>query len=345
MSSAETIINDSQKIESNLEEGSTMIASKILIITTGGTIEQGHVNESEGVVPLPNGYQFVIPEFSNFPTTYETVSLFNIDSRNSDLPFLASLAMYLKKSIERNEIMAVIITHGTDTMEQTAYFLQRTISSSKPIILTGAMRASDARSPDGPINLINCVKQALDAESINKGVTINFNGKIHSANHVFKLSSINVDAFSSGEKGLVGLVSKDKIIWYNNPILPPIISHNLSVLHDVPIIMISPGSTYDHIDLKKIKGMVIVGYGCGNVNEQTYELADNAAKIEVPVVLVTRVQNGGVFCEYGNRGGVESMKRLGVIIANELSDWRARIVLILSLSTNNNVDYIKSKFI
>ena len=206
------------------------------------------------------------------------------------------------------------------------------------------MRASDEMSPDGPINLINSIEQAIHPEALNKGVTINFNGKIHSANYVHKCHSGNVDAFSSGEKGLIGTITNKKITWYNNPVLPNIIPHNLDNLQNVPIIICSPGLDYNFLNLEEIKGLVIVGYGCGNVNNETYELAKKAVLKGIVVILVTMVENGGVFAEYGGIGGVKSMKDIGVITANELNYWRCRIALILALSTTTDNDEINYNF-
>jgi L-asparaginase len=324
----------------------TNISMKVLIITTGGTIASTNDDENGGSIPQVNGKDLInsIPNIHSIATV-DVIEFVNIDSRNVNLEFFRNLTKIIKHSIIREDISAIIMTHGTDTMEQTAYFLQRAISSKKPLILTGAMRAADQLSPDGPVNLINSLKQAIHPEAINRGVTINFNGKIHSANYAFKCQSENLDAFSSGEKGLVGIITNKKIIWYNNPVMPSTIPHNLDNLHDVPVLFCSPGSSYRYLNLEEVKGMVIVGYGCGNVNNETYELAQKAVKNGIVVILVTMVENGGVFAEYGGIGGVASMKEIGVITANELNYWRARLSLILALSTTADIDEIKYCFI
>ena len=273
---------------------------KVLIITTGGTIAEAHDDKEGGATPQVGGKDLInsVPAIKDIASV-EVIEFMNIDSRNVNLQFFQGLTKTIKHSIVRNDIISIIITHGTDTMEQTAYFLQRAISSKKPIILTGAMRASDELSPDGPINIINSLVQAVDPEAINKGITINFNGKIHSANFAFKFNSGNVDAFSSGEKGLVGTVINKDIIWYNNPVLPSTIPHDINNLQNVPIIFCQPGLDYSFLNLKEIKGLIIVGYGCGNVNNETYELAKEAISMKIVVILVTMVENGGVFSEYG----------------------------------------------
>lgn len=319
---------------------------KVLIIATGGTIAQTHDDDKGGSTPQLTGDDLLkaIPEIELL-TSIEVKEFCNIDSRHVDLDFFRGLTRLVKQAIIREDIFAVIITHGTDTMEQTAYFLQRTIATKKPIILTGAMRSADQVSPDGPINLANSVKQAVHPEAINKGVTINFNSKIHSAIYAIKSHSENVDAFSSGEKGLLGVSSNEKIVWYNNPVLPSVIVNNLDNLLDVPVLFCLPGANYKYLNLENIKGMVLVGYGCGNVNNETYELAKNAIEKGIVVVLVTRVENGGVFAEYAGIGGVQSMKDLGVITANDLNYWRARLCLMLALSATQNINDIQYCFL
>lgn len=197
-------------------------------------------------------------------------------------------------------------------MEISAYFLHRTVySPNKPIVLTGAMRVVTNTDYDGIANITNAIMQVSNPESWEQspGVSINFAGKIHSPIHVQKVHSFAVDPFDSGMYGIIGIMHTNNIEWLNvtkrSSIIP--MPSRLDMLLSVPIIYAYPGATSTFLDgfsSGGFKAIVVVAYGSGNVNDNTYVAIKRVIEVGVKVVLVTNCRYGGIFSEYGGIGGI-----------------------------------------
>ena len=192
---------------------------KIAILATGGTIA-GSIDSAVATTGYTAGVVGVDVLIKAVPQIQDLANISgeqvaNIDSSNMRDEIWLKLAKKINKLFDEG-VDGVVITHGTDTMEETAYFLNLTIKSDKPVVLVGAMRPSTAISADGPKNLYNAVALAADKEAKNKGVMVAMNDKILSARGVVKTHSLNVDAFSSPDFGDLGYIVDGKVFFYNN---------------------------------------------------------------------------------------------------------------------------------
>jgi L-asparaginase len=316
----------------------------VAIITTGGTIAMSPDEQAGGAVPTLSGEALVaaVPELREL-AHLRVLPLCNIDSRDMTPELWLAQARLLSKTLADPDIVGVVITHGTDTMEESAYFLDRTLTSDKPVVLTGAQRDATARDADGPRNLLNAVRQVLDPQAGGRGVTITLNGRILAARNVTKIHASNVAAFGAGHYGQLGEIDGEGITWLNRPER----SEPLPLpdrLPRVDLVACYPGADGSLIDAAVetgARGIVVAGYGLGNVNRPTFEAIKRARQRGIAVVLTTRVAAGRVYPAYGGEGGGSSMRQLGVVFANDLSPWKARIVLMLTLPLTEDPDRLQ----
>lgn len=309
--------------------------ARIVVITTGGTIVQKFDKEMGGYVPKTSGKELIGSISSEINLDkIEVIEFAMIDSRAVDLKFLHDLSLLVQKNIDDEYVDGIVVIHGTDTMEITAYFLHRSvISPVKPIVITGAMRVVTNSDYDGKANITNAIKQVSNPESFSfgYGVSINFAGKIHSPVNVHKEHSFAIDPFSSGNFGVIGMMHTNRIDWLNNPKK----SKNIPLpdqLASVPIVYAFPGATIDCLNgyaNGNFKGIVIVAYGSGNVNECMFKAIEKVISHGLKVVLVTNCKYGGIYAEYGGIGGNQSLKDLGVIMADDLNPYQAMAVASL----------------
>ncbi|EPM3140590.1 type II asparaginase, partial [Campylobacter upsaliensis] len=255
---------------------------KVAILATGGTIA-GSIDSAVATTGYTAGVVGVdvlikaVPEIQNL-AKIEGQQIANIDSSNMRDEIWLKLAQEINK-LFASGVDGVVITHGTDTMEETAYFLNLTIKSDKPVVLVGAMRPSTAISADGPKNLYNAVALAADKNA--KGVMVAMNDKIQSARAVVKTHTLNVDAFSSPDFGDMGYIVDGKIYFYNNVAKAhtkktPFDVKNLKELPKVDILY-SYSNDGSGVAAKALfengtKGIVVAGSGAGSIHEAQKEV-------------------------------------------------------------------------
>lgn len=323
--------------------------ARIVVITTGGTIVQKFDIESGGYVPKTSGNE-LLNSLSNLVKleNIKVVEFCMIDSRAIDLDFLHGLATEVQKHVNDDDVDGIVVVHGTDTMEITAYFLHRTIyTSRKPIVLTGAMRVVSNNDYDGTANITNAIKQVSNPESIEYcyGVSINFAGKIHSPTYVFKEHSFAVDPYASGSYGIIGMMHTNRIDWLNSPRKSTIIPLPKK-LTSIPMVYAYPGADSEFLDgfIGHYKGIVVVGYGSGNVSVKMYEAIKKVIEKGMRVVLVTNCKYGGVYQEYGGIGGNKSLKDIGVIMADDLNAYQSMVCATLLFENENVTQSSYDKF-
>lgn len=308
--------------------------SKIVIITTGGTIAMSEDLKTRTVKPLD---QDTIDQLIPYLEDYAEIEMdhfLNLPSPHITPEHMFNLTLHINNYLESEEINGVVITHGTDTLEETAYFIDLLSTSEKPIVITGAMRSSNELGADGPLNLVNAVRVASSDASRGKGVLVVFNDEIHAARYVTKTHTSNVATFQSPENGPIGTVTKKGIRFSHAPLTkdnyklqPPI--------EKVGLIKAAAGmddlliNTY--ID-NGFKGIVIEGLGQGNLPKEMLPGIKRAISIKIPIVLVSRCFNGIVDAIYGYEGGGKQLKDLGVIFSNGLNGQKARIKLMITLN-------------
>jgi L-asparaginase len=259
----------------------------------------------------------------------------------------AGMQKTVTEVLARPEVTGVIISHGTDTLEETAYFLDLTVRSEKPIVLIGAQRNASERDFDGPRNLLNAARICVASDARGKGAMIALNNQINAAREATKTRTADVEAFQSGDLGFLGYADSDRVIFYRTPTRRQYIPLKQGKLPYVEIV-----ATYAGVDGTLLsaamnagaKGIVVQALGWGHVNIPIYNGIKEAISRGIPVVISTRVHNGRVASGYGFPGGGQTLKNAGAIFADNLSPQKARIVLMLALQTTDNAAEIQKFF-
>ncbi|ENT5868395.1 type II asparaginase [Campylobacter jejuni] len=324
--------------------------SRIAILGTGGTIA-GFIDSTIATTGYTAGAIDIdvlikaVPQIRDLADiSWEQIA--NIDSSNMCDEIWLRLAKKIAKLFAEG-IDGVVITHGTDTMEETAYFLNLTIKSDKPVVLVGAMRPSTAISADGPKNLYNAVALVANKEAKNKGVMAAINDKILSARGVVKTHSLNVDAFSSPDFGDLGYIVDGKVFFYNNVTKAhtknaPFDVSKLTSLPKVDILYsysndgsgVAAKALFEH----GTKGIVVAGSGAGSIHKNQKDVLKELLKKGLKVVVSSRVVAGCVAVS-------DSDEKLGFISAEDLNPQKARVLLILALTKTSDPKKIQEYFL
>lgn len=324
--------------------------SRIAILGTGGTIA-GFIDSTIATTGYTAGAIDIdvlikaVPQIRDLADiSWEQIA--NIDSSNMCDEIWLRLAKKIAKLFAEG-IDGVVITHGTDTMEETAYFLNLTIKSDKPVVLVGAMRPSTAISADGSKNLYNAVALVANKEAKNKGVMVAINDKILSARGVVKTHSLNVDAFSSPDFGDLGYIVDGKVFFYNNVTKAhtknaPFDVSKLTSLPKVDILYsysndgsgVAAKALFEH----GTKGIVVAGSGAGSIHEDQKNTLKELIKQGLDVVVSSRVAAGRVAVS-------DADKKLGFISAEDLNPQKARVLLMLALTKTNDPKKIQEYFL
>ncbi len=316
----------------------------LLLIHTGGTIAMlqsgtGHVEPSD-----VNPIDATLPKATDI-AHITTKHFSNIPSPHMTPEKMLELAQFIQHELTQDTYDGVVITHGTDTLEETAYFLQITLGSPVPIVLTGAMRSSNEVGSDGEFNLITALRVAKSEAARGKGVLVVFNGEIHSAFNVTKTHTSSVDTFKSVHFGNVGMVTKDHVLIYSQPAtrqpkMIPSISKRVAVLKVVA--GMEPDLLESVITLG-YDGLVLEVLGQGNVPPSLLSALEHLVK-EIPVVIVSRCFNGIVQDVYGYDGGGKQLKEMGVIFSNGLNSQKARLRLLVELESGSSQSVLEHSF-
>jgi L-asparaginase len=319
---------------------------KIAIITTGGTIAMAH-DPVLGVLPSDtiNKKLNDIPQLNNIAET-KLIEFSNIPSPHITPKHMLELSKLVNKIIKQDDFDGVVITHGTDTLEETAYFLDLTIDVNKPVVLTAAMRNWNEPSTDGPLNLIASVRVACSNASIREGVLVCLNDEIHAAREVTKTYTSNVATFDSPGYGPLGVVDEDQVIFFRKSLVRMHIKSD-NIEDKVALIKTYTGDDGSIIKMLPelgYKGVVVEGFGRGNVPERVAEALFELVDKNIPVIVVSRCFKGRVLGVYGYKGGGANLKKHGIILGQEISGPKARIKLTVVLGKTKNLDSIRNYF-
>jgi len=323
---------------------------KIVILATGGTIagaalsptDPGYKSGAVGVDILINA----VPDLKKIAdVTGEQIASIGSQDMNDEV--------WLKLAKRANELLAspnvdgIAITHGTDTLEETSYFLQLVVKSDKPVVMTGSMRPSTAMSADGPLNIYNAVAVAADPKARGRGVLVVVDDDIHSAHDIVKTHTTDVATFSSKEAGLVGVSLFGANIWYRTPASVHTKASELGVgdaksLPRVDIIYAHANMSPDLITAAAqngAKGIVIAGVGDGNMTAPALEAVKKVIAKGVVVVRSSRT-NGGII-----RRNIEvNDDQIGTVASMELNPGKARALLQLALLKSTDAKKIQDYF-
>jgi L-asparaginase len=325
---------------------------RVIVLATGGTIAgQGTSATSAGYIP---GKLPIEDLLKNIPSINKIANVkgeqvASVGSHEMTVQIWIKLARRINEIFSNNEADGVVVTHGTDTEEETAYFLNLTVKSNKPVVLTGAMRAATAMSADGPKNLYDAIIVASDTQSKGKGVMVAFNEMLFDAKNVIKVNTTNVNAFASPNTGPIGQVYDGKVVYYDQSLN----KKNDSSLFDVSKLDTLPKVeiAYMYVDASaaamnafinnRVDGIVIAGSGNGNFNKYILQAVDTAVSKGIAVVRSTRVTSGRVT----QSSLIFDDKKLGTIVSDDLNPQKARILLMLALTITKDRNKIQQMFL
>ncbi|HSL22876.1 MAG TPA: type II asparaginase [Vicinamibacterales bacterium] len=323
---------------------------RIVIVATGGTI--AGTAESTTAAGYKSATLAVdvliaaVPQMKSFADV-RGVQVSSVGSQDMNDELWVSLASEVNRLLAREDVDGVAITHGTDTMEETAYFLNLVVKSDKPVVLTGSMRPSTSLSADGPLNIYNAVGVASDPRAKGRGVLVVANDDIHGARAVTKHHTSDVQTFESPEVGLVGVCLFDDRDFARSPSRAHTTSTPFTVaagqtLPRVDVIYAHAGMSPDLIDAavaNGAKGIVIAGVGDGNMTTPALEAAKRAIARGVVVVRSTRVGQGIV------RRNIEiDDDKIQTVVSKELNPAKARVLLKLALTQTADPTRIQAFF-
>lgn len=320
---------------------------KILIIHTGGTISMTEDRESGSVAPQETNPLHELSNSLNSIAQITSVDIFNLPSPHITPTEMLKIGKYIKQEMTKNQFDGVVITHGTDTLEETAYFLNLYLGTEKPIVVTGAMRSSNEIGSDGLYNLISSVKVASSDEALGKGVLVVLNDEIHSAINTTKTSTSNVATFQSPQYGPLGLVTKRGVLFHHAPLYRD--QYDFESLTKNVVILKAYAGMDDTLLLAltsaNIDGVVIEALGQGNLPPKTVNGIKELLSKNIPIVLVSRCFNGIVQDIYGYEGGGRKLKDMGVIFSNGLTGQKARLKLLVALELTSDHAKIQDMFL
>ncbi|OOR98712.1 L-asparaginase [Haemophilus paracuniculus] len=314
------------------------MTQKLLILHTGGTISMSE-GEDGKVAPSQQNPLLAALERLNHPAQLHQESVLNVPSPHITLEHWLLLKNRIEQAVNQEHFDGIVITHGTDTLEETAYFLDLSLNVNVPVAITGAMRSSNELGADGLINLQSAILVALSPESQNKGVLVVMNDEIHHAKFVTKTHTTNVATFQTPTFGPCGLVAKNRVIYFQQ-----LTAYERFPLTEVKKANVQVVKTYAGMDsflLSQLAksgcdGVVIEALGAGNLPPSCLDGVQALLDAKIPVVLVSRAFNGVTQDVYDYLGGGKQLKQQGVIFTTGLSGQKARIKLMVLLNHSLN---------
>ncbi len=320
---------------------------KVGVIFTGGTISMKVDERLSAAIPAMSSEE-IMSMVTNIDqiAEIEVIQFARIPGPHMTPDLMLALSQCIQTALLRDDICGIIVTHGTDTLEETAYFLDLNIQSHKPIVVVGSMRNASELGYDGPSNLSAAICTAVAPDSQNKGVLVVLNNEVNAASEVTKTHTMSLDTFKSPTFGPLGIVDNNKVIYYRKK-TPT--QHILSdtIVNDVALIKTCAGMDdgYIHYCLSKgVKGIVLEAMGRGNIPPSMLGGLTSALQQKIPVLIVSRCPMGRVLDSYGYEGGGKMLRNLGAIFAGDLNGQKARIKLMLILSQTSDLEHIRKLF-
>ena len=307
----------------------------VQFIATGGTIAMKIDPVTKGVVPAISGDDLMqtVPDAGKY-ATIEVNNFSNMSANYVEAKWWSRLTKAVDDALARPEVSGVVVAQGTDTMEETAYWLDLTVKSNKPVVLIGAQRNASEPDFDGPRNLLNAIRIATTPDAGGKGVMVAMNNQINAARSVTKTHTGNVETFKSGDFGFLGEVWDDKIVFSRAPLRRQHIDIGAADMPRVEILVMfggADGALLRYAVDQSAKGIVVQAVGMGNMNVSMFEAVKYALSKNVPVVISTRVYDGRTIPLYGFPGGGKTTFDAGAVMAGDLSPQKARLLLMLLL--------------
>ncbi|MGG2183648.1 type II asparaginase [Bacillus altitudinis] len=347
-SNQESTTSETKEKNTAVETGNKSL-SNIKMLATGGTIA-GSSDSNTDTTGYKSGALGIDKVIASVPqlkdianVTGEQVA--NVGSENVDNALLLKLAKRVNQLLNDDQVDGIVVTHGTDTLEETAYFLHLVVKSDKPVVVVGSMRPASAISADGPLNLYHAVKIASTKEAKGKGVMVTLNDRIASARFITKTNTTTTDSFKSLEQGYIGEVAGEVVSFYNEPTRKHTADSefDISKLKELPQVDILYGYqndqkyVYDAAVKAGAKGIVVAAAGNGTMSTEAINGATDAVKKDVVIVRSSRAGNGIVTHE-------KMDDEHHFVSSDSLNPQKARILLMLALTKTKDPDKIQSYY-
>jgi L-asparaginase len=314
---------------------------RVAVLATGGTIA-GSAPDAANTAGYQAGVIGVAQLLAAVPgldalAQIHAEQVASVDSKDMSFALWTTLAQRVNELLAGDDVDGVVITHGTDTLEETAYLLHLTVKSAKPVILTAAMRPASALSADGPLNLLNAVALAASGHAAGQGVLVAFNNRIHCARDVVKTSTYAVDAFQSPEIGALGWVQDGRIEFQRRALRPHTVAAPFAAPAQWPHVEIVTSYAgvsriaVDALVSAGVRGIVVAGTGNGSIHATLQQALAEAAAQGIAVVRASRVGSGHVM-----HNGAAKDDALGFVSAGTLNPYKARVLLMLALAAGTS---------
>jgi L-asparaginase len=320
----------------------------VALIATGGTIASLRDPASGAVRPAVSAAELVasVPELS--PSISRVQEIETVNGWNMTPETMLAVARAARVALQEPDVVGAVVTHGTDTVEETAFLCDLLVDSEKPVVFAAAMRSGDEPSADGPRNLLAAARVAASEAASGCGALLVMNDEVHAARWVRKVHSFRVNAFASPGPGPVGELTPDALRLRAPAARVSLPVPSSLVGYPVPVIQAYTGLE-EHlieavIDSVGAAGVVLEGTGLGNLPGTAMPGIAAARRAGLPVVVATRVAAGGTGIVYGGPGGGVTLRELGVVAAHRLSAAKARLLLMALLATEPAPERVPARF-
>ncbi len=311
------------------------MTTRIALVTTGGTIVS-RIDEATGLaMPVLSGGALL--ETLSGLTDIEAIEvhdLMRLASPQIEPAHWTALHAEIQALVDRDDIAGVVVTHGTSTLEETAWFLDLTLDTDKPIVVTGAQRNASERDFDGTRNLLNALHICRAEGARAMGVLVALNDHINAAREATKTHTLDVETFQSGEWGYLGALVKDRVVFHRRPLRRvhvPLMTAAMPAVEIVSMYAGASGALVRAAGAAGAQGLVVQAVASGHVNEAMYAAIVDVLALGLPVVIATRIPRGGTRTGYGFTGSSQQLVQAGAVLSGDLSAWKARILLMLAL--------------
>jgi L-asparaginase len=318
------------------------------LIATGGTIAMKLDLATRAPVPALSGEDLLqcVPDISKV-ARLEVHNLCNLPSDHMWPGHWIALHHAVVEALSRDHVAGVMVSHGTDTLEETGWFLDLTVPGDKPVVLVGAQRNASEPDFDGPRNLLNGARVCVSPAATGKGAMLVLNGQINAARDATKTHTSDVESFKSGGFGFLGTVDDDRVVFARAPTRRQHVELTRPELPRVDIVAMYAGADGGLLRAAVelgARGIVVQALGWGNVNVEMHAAIKETVQRGVPVVISTRVADGRVRPKYGFVGGGKTLQDAGAVFADDLSPQKARILLMLALQAPSSLATIQDLF-
>jgi len=324
-----------------------MNKKKVAIVFTGGTISMTVDSRIGAAIPSLSGEQ-IMSMVTNIDkiADIEVINFSEIPGPHMTPEMMMDLKNSISDLVNRDDITGVVVTHGTDSLEETAYFLSLTLYTQKPVVVVGAMRNSSELGYDGPSNLAAAVCTVIADEAQNKGVLVVMNNEVNLASEVTKTNTLTLDTFKSITYGPLGIIDDNKLILHRDIVRKQHIhTHRVECHVDLIKVVVGMDSKFLKFSIDSgAKGIIIEAMGRGNIPPTMLDGIRYAKENNIPIVIVSRCHSGRVLDTYGYEGSGRDLVELGCILGGNLPGQKARIKLMLALGKTNDINDIKDIF-